>query len=133
MTHLIQEDFIPEDFPAEDKVQLFRDALTAHIIATEFERFMSEESSVLVEAGLSEGFSEIVVRNSFMIMGNAGLQQAIAFERCFDVFGVQDEFGEFIEEQQVMFDEILELLVEDFLDMLASQFTPTTQGNYPYS
>lgn len=121
-----------EDFPLEDKEQLFRDALTASIIAAEFERFMSDESSYLVEAGINEGFSDIVVRNSFMIMGNGGLQQAIAFDRCFEYFGVREEFDEFAN-NQTLINSILELLTEDFVDMLASQFTPDREGDYRLS
>ena len=130
MTRFFIED-LPEDYK-EDIEQLFRDALTASIIAAEFDRFMNGESSYLVEAGINEGFPEIAVRNSFMIMGNGGLQQAIAFSRCFECFGVSEEFNEFAEDEDLL-NSTLELLAEDFLDMLASQFSLEVEENHHFS
>lgn len=130
MTRFFIED-LPEDYK-EDIEELFRDALTASIIAAEFDRFMNGESSYLVEAGINEGFPEIAVRNSFMIMGNGGLQQAIAFSRCFECFGVSEEFNEFAEDEDLL-NSILELLAEDFLDMLASQFSLEVEENHRFS
>ena len=132
MTRTYTADFPTEDFPMEDKEQLFRDALTASIIATEFDRFMTNDSSYLVQAGINEGFPDVVVRNSFMVMGNGGLQQAIAFNRCFEYFGVGEEFDEFAN-NQVLVNSILELLAEDFVDILAAQFSPEVEGEHRLS
>lgn len=127
--------FITEDLPVnyeEEKEQLFRDALTASIIAAEFDRYMNGESSYFIDAGIKEGFPEIVVRNSFMIMGNGGLQQAMAFSRCFEYFGVSEEFNDFVNNETLL-NSVLELLAEDFVDMLAAQFSPEVEGNHRFS
>lgn len=115
--------FYTGDVPVESKEQLFHEALAAYILGAEFEKIMNGEHSYILDAGLREGYPMMGVRNSFLLMGNAALQEAIAFERCFEFFGCLEEFDEVAENQDLL-DKILDMLTEDFLDMLEQQFNP---------
>lgn len=118
--------------PVEDKEQLFREALASYVVATEFEKYMNGDHSYILDTALKKGYPGIATRNSFLLMGNSGLQEGITFERCFEYFGCLEEFDEFASNQGLV-DKILEMQTEDFIEMLEQQFNPQFPEILPLS